>query len=385
MIQKQAVDDRMLQRILGRMGVDLGEAEADYRVFYLKDDITQSILYILITMSGVLSMVRMDFLIFQGQPGPLTWIVLGRVGFSLISFLVIIMLWRTGQPDRYDRIITAWLIFTVLFLLFSNFTRPPNLTTSIFDVIVTFAIYIFSPPKILYSILMALGFSAGTIYVDYVYKAGVDPLGLNAVLATQLIAHALGLVAGLKIQSYRRKSFRAYMKEKDARELAAYLANIDPLTKSLTRRHFFNIAEAEFLRYLRYRHRLSMLVLDADYFKNINDTYGHHAGDLVLRNLSLVVLEQKRAQDTFGRLGGEEFGLLLPETNREQAKIVAERIQRTWAQTPSTVEDKSIQSTVSIGVAEAGPQDQSFEDVLRRADRMMYRAKESGRNTVVAE
>jgi diguanylate cyclase (GGDEF)-like protein len=105
----------------------------------------------------------------------------------------------------------------------------------------------------------------------------------------------------------------------------------------------------------------------------------------VLRSLSLVVLEQKRAQDTFGRLGGEEFGLLLPETNREQAKIVAERIQKIWEQTPSTVEGQVIHSTVSIGVAEVRLEDRSFEDVLRRADRMMYKAKEAGRNTVVAE
>ena len=73
-------------------------------------------------------------------------------------------------------------------------------------------------------------------------------------------------------------------------------------------------------------------------FKNINDTYGHHTGDIVLRNFSLVALEQKRAQDTFGRLGGEEFGLILPETNLEQAKVVAERIQKTWEQTPSNMD-----------------------------------------------
>jgi diguanylate cyclase (GGDEF)-like protein len=175
------------------------------------------------------------------------------------------------------------------------------------------------------------------------------------------------------------------MKEKDAKEMVAYMANIDPLTKSLTRRHFFNIAESEFLRFRRYRRGLSMLVLDADHFKNINDTYGHYAGDLVLRNLSLVTMEQKRTQDTFGRLGGEEFGVLLPETNLEQAKIVAARIQMAWQQTPCPVDDKVIHSTVSIGVAEARPSDKSFEDVLRRADRLMYKAKEAGRNTIAAE
>jgi diguanylate cyclase (GGDEF)-like protein len=167
--------------------------------------------------------------------------------------------------------------------------------------------------------------------------------------------------------------------------MVAYLANIDSLTKSLTRNQFFNMAESEFRRFSRYRRQLSVLVLDADYFKNINDTYGHYVGDLVLRNLSLVVLEQKRAQDTFGRLGGEEFGLLLPETNLERAKVVAERVQKAWEQTPCHVDGRLIYSTVSIGVAEANAQDASFEDVLRRADRMMYKAKEAGRNRFAAE
>jgi diguanylate cyclase (GGDEF)-like protein len=205
------------------------------------------------------------------------------------------------------------------------------------------------------------------------------------VVVSQIIAHIIGLTSGIQIQSYRRKSYRAYIQEKDAKEMVAYLANIDPLTKSMTRHHFFSIAETEFLRFSRYRRHFSVLVLDADQFKNINDTYGHYVGDMVLRSLSLVILEQKRTQDTYGRLGGEEFGLLLPETNLEQARVVAERIQKTWAQTPCDVEGKMIYSTVSIGVTEVNAQDQSFEDVLRRADRMMYKAKEAGRNNVVAE
>ena len=154
---------------------------------------------------------------------------------------------------------------------------------------------------------------------------------------------------------------------------------------NLTRRHFLNIAESEFLRYSRYHRPLSILILDTDDFKSINDTYGHHAGDIVLRSFSLVAMEQKRAQDTFGRLGGEEFGLLLPETNLEQARVVAERIQKTWEQSPVNLDGQLIRSTVSIGVAEANTDDRSFDDVLRRADRMMYKAKEAGRNRVVAE
>jgi len=175
------------------------------------------------------------------------------------------------------------------------------------------------------------------------------------------------------------------VKEKDAKEMVSYLANIDPLTQGLTRRQFFNIAESEFLRFSRYHRPFSVLVLDLDSFKNVNDTYGHHAGDLVLRSFSLVALEQKRAQDTFGRLGGEEFGLLLPETNLEQARVVAERIQKTWENSPVNLDSVPIFSTVSIGVAEAAIDDKTFDDLLRRADRTMYKAKERGKNQVAVE
>jgi diguanylate cyclase (GGDEF)-like protein len=375
----------MFKKILRRFLTDLGVMEGDYRAFYLKDDVTYSTLYISIAIFGVLSMIGMDALLLRGRPDLLVWLMAYRASYIFVSVLIMVVLRRTSKVRVYDRFIFSWLALTIAFFLLYNFTRPTNSLTTIIDVLIPFAIYIFSPLKISYNATLALGFSTGTLYIDHVYKTGIDPVTLNAVTAAQFVIHALGLVSCLQIQSYRRKSFKALMEERDAKEMVAYLANIDPLTKSLTRRHFFSIAESEFLRFLRYRHELSMLVMDADHFKDINDTYGHYVGDLILRNVALVTLEQKRAQDTFGRLGGEEFSLLLPETNLEQAKIVAERIQHAWEQTPCIVDGKLIHSTVSIGVAEAGPDDQSFEDVLRRADRMMYKAKEAGRNRVMAE
>jgi len=375
----------MLKRFSDQFLVDLGEMEGDYRVFHLKDDIAHNILYISIAIIGVVGMVREDVLLYRDRPALLLWLIFYRAGYILISILIARAVQKTIKVRTFDRLALVWMAITIFFLLLFNFTRPANFLNSPLDVIVTFGIYIFSPLKLKYNFLLALGFSVGTFYVYGTVKSGIDPFTWNTVVTVQFIAHALGLISGSQIQSYRRKMFKAYVQEKDARELAAYLANIDPLTKGLTRRQFFNIGESEYQRLLRYKRQLSMLVLDADHFKNINDTYGHYAGDLALRNLSLVILEQKRAQDTFGRLGGEEFGLLLPETNLEQAKIVAERIQRICEQTPCTVDDKLIHTTISIGVAEAGPVDQSFGDLLRRADRMMYKAKEAGRNRVVAE
>jgi diguanylate cyclase (GGDEF)-like protein len=374
----------MLNRFKSWFLVNLGEMEGDYRVFHLKDDIAQSILYISIATLSILSMIRMDALLYKNRPDLFMGLVVYRSGYIFVSLLIMAAIRKTGKVRIYDRLMLVWLSLTIFSLLLFNLIRPANFLNIPYDVIVPFAIYIISPLKILSTIALALGFSAGTLYIDYFHKTGIDPATLNAVFTAQVIVNILGLLSSLQIQSYRRKSFKAYMQEKDAKEMVAYLANIDPLTKSLTRRQFFNIAESEFLRFLRYHRQLSVLVLDADHFKRINDTYGHHTGDLVLRSLSLVILEQKRAQDTYGRLGGEEFGLLLPETGLEQAKIVAQRVQKIWEQTPSNMDGNLIYSTVSIGVAEANSEDKSFEDVLRRADRMMYKAKETGRNRIVA-
>lgn len=374
----------MIKRFFSEILIDLGELEGDYRVFHLKDDIAQTVLALTVAMISVLAMLRVDAILFEDRPELFMWIVLYRGGFVLITLLVMLAILRTKKVRVYDRLVFAWIFLMILFFVPFNFTRPANYLTTAFEIIIPFSIYVLSPLKIKHNLALALGFTAARLYVDYFFNLGDGPFILNSVLA-QVIVHTLGLGSALQIQSYRRKSFKAYMLEKDAKEMVAYLANIDPLTKSLTRRQFFNIAESEFLRYSRYHRPLSILVLDADDFKQINDTYGHHAGDIVLRSLALVVLEQKRAQDTFGRLGGEEFGLLLPETNLEQAKIVAERIQKTWEQTPSNMDGEMIPSTVSIGGSEAIYDDKSFEDILRRADRMLYKAKERGKNQVAVE
>jgi len=375
----------MFKRFFSQYLIDLGEMEGDYRVFHLKDDIRQSRLSFFIASVSVLSMLRVDAFLYKDSPDLLKLLFFCRVGYILATFIFYLVVRKTKKVRSFDRLVLGWLSITIIAIVLHNFTRPNDYLTTAVDIIFPFAIYVLSPLRIFHNIALALAFSAGTIYVDHVFKIGIDPITLNDATAAQFLVQILGLGSALQIQTHRRRSFKAYIQEKDSREMVAYLANIDPLTKSLTRRQFLNIAESEFLRFVRYRRPFSILIVDADHFKNINDTYGHHAGDLALRSLSLVAMEQKRVQDTFGRLGGEEFGLLLPETNLKQASVVGERIQKMWERSPVNLDGELIHSTVSIGVAEAIAEDKSFEDILRRADRMLYKAKELGRNRVVFE
>lgn len=164
-------------------------------------------------------------------------------------------------------------------------------------------------------------------------------------------------------------------------------ARTDVLTGLTNRRHFFELAEKELARAKRHGGRLSVLMLDVDHFKLFNDTYGHHVGDRVLQKLSEVCVHTLRTIDMPGRIGGEEFAVLLPETQGDQALEVAERLRLAIADATVPLEqsDASVHFTVSIGVTSFVATDIQMDDMLKRADTALYTAKNAGRNQVCRE
>jgi diguanylate cyclase (GGDEF)-like protein len=166
-----------------------------------------------------------------------------------------------------------------------------------------------------------------------------------------------------------------------ADELQA-LARIDTLTGIPNRRHFLELAEIEWNRFARYERPLSVMMIDIDRFKSINDAYGHQTGDQVLLAVAQTLTEVRRHSDAVGRIGGEEFAILLPETTLAQAKMAAERLVRAVAQQEFKIGDEVIQTTVSIGVAEAWDTAADFAALMNQADQALYRAKKAGRNRV---
>jgi diguanylate cyclase (GGDEF)-like protein len=161
-------------------------------------------------------------------------------------------------------------------------------------------------------------------------------------------------------------------------------ARTDPLTGCANRRHFLELAEHEVARARRYNEALSMLMLDLDHFKVINDQYGHPVGDSVLLRLVQVCQATLRAEDTIGRLGGEEFAILLPETDDNKALDVAERLCRAVACADVQLNgNPPLHFTASIGATTVHPDDTGLGSVITRADKALYRAKHGGRNRVV--
>ncbi len=159
------------------------------------------------------------------------------------------------------------------------------------------------------------------------------------------------------------------------------LAMIDSLTGVLNRRAFLDHADGEWVRHRRHNHALSCLMVDVDGFKNINDTFGHAAGDAVLQHIGTLVRATLRASDLPARLGGDEFIALMPETTLEGALATAERLLGRVVSRPLTILDQSLAATLSIGVATADGCN-SLEELMARADRALYRAKKEGRARV---
>jgi two-component system cell cycle response regulator len=172
-------------------------------------------------------------------------------------------------------------------------------------------------------------------------------------------------------------------------KLAAYEERLllesmtDPLTGLLNRRYFNEQTQKEVARSRRHGLRFSVLMIDIDHFKRINDTYGHATGDQAIKAVAEVCDKALRPQDILARYGGEEFVLTLPHTDAEGASVVAERIRQTVERIELAAEPGPVRFTVSIGIS-TYQKDMPLEQIVGRADEALYKAKQSGRNRVVS-
>ena len=162
------------------------------------------------------------------------------------------------------------------------------------------------------------------------------------------------------------------------------IANRDPLTGCFNRRHFFTLAEQEVQRAKRYQRPLSLIMIDVDHFKNVNDTYGHQTGDVVLYHLCDAIQKSIRSVDLLARYGGEEFIVLFPETPKEKVNMAAEKLQTIIRKLKIPTATGEVGITVSMGIAGLDLENEDASNIISMisdADRGLYEAKEAGRNT----
>ena len=168
-----------------------------------------------------------------------------------------------------------------------------------------------------------------------------------------------------------------------ANEQLAKLSMTDRLTGLLNRGTWENLVDAEYERFRRYGQTTSLVMFDIDHFKPVNDTYGHLAGDEVIRHTAEVTRNNIRQSDSAGRYGGEEFGIILPETDAESARVICERIREAIENSTVSTTAGDIRYTVSMGIAQLTETPENYMQWMQKADEALYKAKESGRNKVV--
>lgn len=196
--------------------------------------------------------------------------------------------------------------------------------------------------------------------------------------------HSIGLHGDQERYLGRVWFFRDITERKRGEAALRALACLDPLTGEMNRGHFLARAADEQVRAQRYQRPLGILMLDLDHFKEINDQYGHAAGDRTLETVCKRWRTALRNVDLLGRIGGEEFAILLPDSDWEATLLVAERLRSVIAEQPINAGGLQISCTVSGGVTLLSAEDKSIEDALYRADIALYRAKHNGRNCMEA-
>lgn len=159
-------------------------------------------------------------------------------------------------------------------------------------------------------------------------------------------------------------------------------ASIDHLTDIYNRRYFYKMAKQEFSRCIREKSKSVVMMMDLDDFKKINDVHGHATGDFVIKSFATIIKKSLRDYDIFGRVGGEEFAILFPNTSISEAKHIAERIRKSIEKKSILYDGKYIELTVSIGLSQDLHTNDMIDDVIKTADKHLLKAKSSGKNRI---
>ncbi len=325
-----------------------------------------------------------DFTLMAGARGAAVAIGLGVACLTFLS----------RRPDRFNVAMAVYMLAVGLHEAVELWLlQPASLNTAQLTVIIVLMFYLFMPPSLAGATIAALGTTA--MYLGTAaWGTPVGAVDLSTQCLFFFLVNGFGIYFLANYGRVQRREFWVFREMQrvnqalgeqvkataEANRLLKELAATDALTGAMSRRRFFEAMEVEFVRARRYGHELSIIMFDLDHFKQVNDRFGHAAGDEVLRHMAGICLSQQRSVDAFGRLGGEEFALMLPETGLDQARQVAERLCAQLAGTAVAVPGGDVVLTMSAGAASLDHTDPDADTLLSRADLAMYEAKRNGRN-----
>jgi diguanylate cyclase (GGDEF)-like protein len=373
------IQDRW-QALLSRLDPNLGELEPAFRAATFAETVSQLRIILFLTICMWIIFGGVDYVMFGPSP-TLVWLYLLRATAIAVTSAGILLMRRIRSPRVLDLLAVLWVASLVLMILVVDLTRVrAQLYNGVLDTIVVLMLYLVLPNRLAERAICPLLLSVGTILL-VVFWPGLPIVSVVSLAVGFLVANLIGIVISGSLMFSQQNQFSLQQETKR-------LATTDELTGIMNRRHFIEQASIEMERAARGSSPLSILMLDLDHFKKINDSYGHLAGDEALRCFAEQARAIIRCYDLFGRIGGEEFAILLPGTDLQPAAEIAERIRLACRDitsrdfTPKPGRRAAGTLTVSIGATILEASDESLDDLLSRADQALYLAKVRGRNRV---
>ncbi len=293
---------------------------------------------------------------------------------AIIEFVMamysLVILFAIQNTNRLENWILAYLLpflGTMMFALASPRTSP---SVFVWVLIIPLISFLLLGKRL--GAFMSIGFMLGAATI-FLMKFHNQPDLMNTItIANISIMSSIILVFSFVYEVTREQSETKLLQ----------MAHSDPLTRLANRARLSEAFQHECHRSQRIQSPLALVVFDLDHFKAVNDTYGHEVGDQALIHVANILRKHLRKTDLAARLGGEEFCLLLPDTSLEQAACVAEKIRQAIEQSPLCIENTKIQLTLSGGIAQNARGKEELSDLVRQADKQLYRAKEHGRNQI---
>ncbi|WP_309500286.1 GGDEF domain-containing protein [Sulfurovum sp.] len=292
----------------------------------------------------------------------------------IYSFMTIFLIFFLRlSKTHYEKTAHCFLIISLLVCTSALIFVPQDEFRIIWFYLLIFVAYI------LKGTTGGLFYTAASVVIiltlNFFMELHLSQIAISSSIFALIIGSLLYLVHTKKITAYEKN-----LKQKNSS--LSLLASTDYLTGIMNGRMFSELSKRYFKTAERDGFSLTFFLLDLDYFKNINDTYGHQAGDRLLKYFVETVENTLRASDIFARIGGEEFAILVSKTNIDDGYVFAEKIRRKIENISMEYEGHQISITVSIGMAENCKTDNSFDDIFFRADTALYKAKNEGRNRI---
>ncbi len=364
-----------------------GKIDQDYRQAFLREDITLIRIIITIVAAWAFGFIYVEYLEFRLS---LSFYLLGLLRFLFISASIglFIKLPKINDLDTIDFAVFAWSIACVLLIYASNLIRHDISTKNInANLAIILGFYLIVPNRQLYKTIPVLLVTIISLYILCISGGAnfgelTQPIILSYISAI-IVMDVVGFLVSVRSDAQRYQQYLIQKTLIDGHAQLKQLATTDSLTGILNRRSFFELAEVQFDRFKRYKEHFAFAIIDIDNLKKINDTYGHPAGDHSILLLTDTINAEKRSSDMIGRLAGDEFGIILPNTGAGRTSDVLMRMQEVLEDTVvESPNERQFQVSFSAGVTEVKKTDESFDELYRRADKALFAAKQAGRNRV---